>query len=43
MAKKSKSLYVLIIILTLASLGVTFYKTIWHIDFEIRDDIPVRE
>jgi len=40
---KSKILLIVLIILTVISIGYTFWKTVIKQDFEIRTDIPVRE
>lgn len=43
MDKKSKILLVVLIALTVVSVGYTFWKTIIQQDFEIRTDVPVKE
>ena len=43
MDKKSKILLAVLITLTIASVGYTFWKTVVMQDFEIREDIPAKE
>jgi len=42
MDKKSKILLTVLIILTIMSIGYTFWKTVIQQDFEVRTDIPVK-
>jgi hypothetical protein len=42
MDKKSKALIWVLVLLTVASVGYTFYKTVIQQNFEIRTDIPLK-
>lgn len=42
MDKKSKILVWVLVLLTVASVGYTFWKTVIQQDFEIREDIPLK-
>lgn len=43
MDKKSKILLLLLIALTIISIGYTFWKTVVQQDFIVSEDVPVKE
>ncbi|MDP2630721.1 MAG: hypothetical protein Q8P56_04905 [Candidatus Uhrbacteria bacterium] len=43
MDKKSKILLIVLILLTVLSIGYTFWKTVIQQDFEVSEEVPVKE
>lgn len=43
MDKKSKILLIVLVALTVISIGYTFWKTVVWQDFEVSEEVPVKE